>query len=310
MDVREFQRLIKEISARHAKTRAARARPDKTRQLPALVPQAKKIVQLLCPECGARNNVLIPFPRQKWPMCGACRYPLARECFVCKIALLGRPKIRMADGAYCYRCAKARVSYLMQKRQEAYSKSLTAYTDAHADFLIRHTQWSKSQKQDVESAYPFRTFGIGLCVISSLGTYVLKPGIWVYGLMAGFIVWFVMWKANRDERRKEFLNSNPPPKFDRTKPTEPWREVLDHYPFPADGSINRNRQYREEILSRDQHRCQSCEQPKAIGDLEVHHVIPVAQGGLDEPTNLVTLCKYCHDREEWYGHVRIYPTTC
>ena len=29
---------------------------------------------------------------------------------------------------------------------------------------------------------------------------------------------------------------------------------------------------------------------------EVHHIVPVAQGGGDEPENLVTLCKDCHKR--------------
>ena len=32
------------------------------------------------------------------------------------------------------------------------------------------------------------------------------------------------------------------------------------------------------------------------GQLEVHHIVPVAKGGGDEPENLVTLCKECHKK--------------
>lgn len=28
--------------------------------------------------------------------------------------------------------------------------------------------------------------------------------------------------------------------------------------------------------------------------LEVHHVVPLAEGGANEPANLVTLCRACH----------------
>ena len=32
------------------------------------------------------------------------------------------------------------------------------------------------------------------------------------------------------------------------------------------------------------------------GQLEVHHITPVCVGGGDEPENLVTLCKECHQQ--------------
>jgi hypothetical protein len=47
------------------------------------------------------------------------------------------------------------------------------------------------------------------------------------------------------------------------------------------------------VLARDRHRCQApgCDHTKF---LEVHHVIPRAQGGKNNPDNLITLCSGCH----------------
>ncbi len=47
---------------------------------------------------------------------------------------------------------------------------------------------------------------------------------------------------------------------------------------------------------RDGYRCQVC--ADRSGDphiiLHAHHVVPRAQGGADDPTNLITLCDLCH----------------
>jgi 5-methylcytosine-specific restriction endonuclease McrA len=60
------------------------------------------------------------------------------------------------------------------------------------------------------------------------------------------------------------------------------------------------------ILRRDLFSCQHCGKfaarenkhgirlPCDGEDLEVHHKIPVASGGSDEPNNLETLCHACH----------------
>jgi len=69
---------------------------------------------------------------------------------------------------------------------------------------------------------------------------------------------------------------------------------------------NRGRDpYSLRILYRDNFTCQDCgvflavvnEHEMAIpidNGAEVHHIVPVSDGGGDEPTNLVTLCKKCH----------------
>lgn len=48
---------------------------------------------------------------------------------------------------------------------------------------------------------------------------------------------------------------------------------------------------KDEILERDNHKCRNCSNTE---DLEIHHVIPVANGGGKYDENLCTLCSDCH----------------
>ena len=70
---------------------------------------------------------------------------------------------------------------------------------------------------------------------------------------------------------------------------------------------NRGRDpYSLRILYRDNFTCQHCGEFHAMkneygiyipiddGNLNVHHIKPVSEGGGDEPENLITLCKNCH----------------
>lgn len=63
--------------------------------------------------------------------------------------------------------------------------------------------------------------------------------------------------------------------------------------------------YSMRILYRDGFTCQDCGTFLAVKNVhgvylpidcgaEVHHIVPVSEGGGDEQTNLVTLCKECH----------------
>lgn len=49
------------------------------------------------------------------------------------------------------------------------------------------------------------------------------------------------------------------------------------------------------VLTRDGYTCQHCKGKSKDHRLEVHHIIFRSQQGSDEETNLVTLCKTCHD---------------
>ena len=68
--------------------------------------------------------------------------------------------------------------------------------------------------------------------------------------------------------------------------------------------------YRNHILRRDDYTCQKCGElhrkinengiplPTTDGELDVHHIIPVSEGGTDAPDNLITWCRKCH--KEWH----------
>ena len=49
------------------------------------------------------------------------------------------------------------------------------------------------------------------------------------------------------------------------------------------------------VLTRDDYTCQQCTGTSKDQRLEVHHIVFRSQNGSDEETNLVTLCKTCHD---------------
>lgn len=55
-----------------------------------------------------------------------------------------------------------------------------------------------------------------------------------------------------------------------------------------------SRRLRFEILRRDAHTCRYCGAKAPDVALTVDHVIPVALGGGDDPTNLITACQPCN----------------
>lgn len=56
-----------------------------------------------------------------------------------------------------------------------------------------------------------------------------------------------------------------------------------------------SKRLRFEILRRDNHACRYCGATAPDAHLTVDHVVPVALGGTDEPTNLITACVDCNN---------------
>jgi 5-methylcytosine-specific restriction endonuclease McrA len=54
-----------------------------------------------------------------------------------------------------------------------------------------------------------------------------------------------------------------------------------------------NKTLRHRVLKRDGYKCFICESSRK---LEVHHFIPVIEGGSNNPENLMTLCLVCHNQ--------------
>lgn len=55
-----------------------------------------------------------------------------------------------------------------------------------------------------------------------------------------------------------------------------------------------SKRLRYEVLRRDNHTCRYCGASAPAAPLTVDHVIPVALGGADDPSNLVTACRDCN----------------
>lgn len=53
---------------------------------------------------------------------------------------------------------------------------------------------------------------------------------------------------------------------------------------------------RNQIMRRDSHLCQPCiSKGRVTPATEVHHIQAKADGGTDDPANLVAICPSCHD---------------
>jgi len=54
---------------------------------------------------------------------------------------------------------------------------------------------------------------------------------------------------------------------------------------------------RKYVLERDNYQCRSCGKTAAEAKLQVDHIIPVAQGGVDDISNFQTLCQACNQKK-------------
>ncbi|MDX2272219.1 MAG: HNH endonuclease [Cyanobacteriota bacterium] len=64
---------------------------------------------------------------------------------------------------------------------------------------------------------------------------------------------------------------------------------------------------REYVLNRDQYQCQSCGQQGSQELLQVDHIIPLAQGGSNDISNLQTLCRTCNQKKSDKRDPRFHP---
>jgi len=64
------------------------------------------------------------------------------------------------------------------------------------------------------------------------------------------------------------------------------------------GDLFYHKNFKQACLVRDKFKCRVC---KAQSNLQCHHVKPRSKGGTDKLSNLMTLCKDCHDRHHKEG---------
>jgi len=61
---------------------------------------------------------------------------------------------------------------------------------------------------------------------------------------------------------------------------------------------------RSKVIRRDNHECQSCFKKLGKSENSVHHIEP-REDGTDEMSNLILLCKKCHDEIEGLSRLQI-----
>jgi hypothetical protein len=228
--------------------------------------------------------------------------------------LAGKPKIEIEGQPYCYKCAKLEqltrdVAAITRTRTE-FAQRERGYEHRKQAFYDQHDEWRRQRNAYCKLGQPGCVGGVILTVALGVfaSTFSVKL-IWV-GLIAASLSYLVFASYVERRRHSQFIIENPEPKFSEDAPVDnlvPTR--VQHRLLESDGTRLSSRNYREEILKRDNNTCQRCGKKKQRRFLEVHHIIPRSKGGTDDPTNLITLCHHCHDRETWYGHRRAYPTT-
>lgn len=113
--------------------------------------------------------------------------------------------------------------------------------------------------------------------------------------------WFILRRTKKDRRRRFSLFKPRAMKLIGSGRTTLFASGLNAcYPPDRDkiAKINMNYRYglRQEVLRRDQFRCQCCSIDVLDTGIryETHHVCPVQFGGKSQPGNLKLLCGPCH----------------
>jgi hypothetical protein len=239
------------------------------------------------------------------------------KCWKCGDNLFGKPKINVRGCIYCYKCSKTEVAqreqFLRKQAKERYEYEMAIYKQAKYIHANEYAVWWKKRQAYIGS---IENIGCGFVIGGTIALCLIinnyQKGEGFLGVIIGFIgliIWVKISSYIVNKRNNEFCILNPEPKFVKVEPTLSGISPIDHSFIDHDGSSLDKKIYREEILRRDNLTCQVCGQKKRRTNLEVHHIIPRSKGGTDDSTNLITLCKYCHDREKWYEHIRKFPTT-
>jgi len=224
------------------------------------------------------------------------------------------PRIFVEGKIYCFRCAKPVVKdgqySKLKVAQHEYLTNLASWEEQQDKFKALHAKWISERSQYIAGHLPKFLALKATLVILCLWTFSADAHFLIPVVILSLIVHYYVKSKKEEALGLDFTSAHREPSFLFAKPTEPSNINVTHFPVLLGNEITYSKEIiREEILKRDNYVCQNCDTKKSPLELEVHHVVPKKIGGVDSPYNLITLCKYCHDRETWYGHIRIYPTT-
>ena len=243
------------------------------------------------------------------------RRSIKLQCEECGLDLISRPCIVLEEVPHCFQCAKIAVreretDFLKRENERLEHEKAQCAADRE-----RFTSWNQERQWALDNGKVDRVLSAGGLTCVSLVALEFFEGNLARGLfgmlqwLVGLVSFFWFWVTLSNRAEAVFRDANPKPP--EPKPPIPPRKANITYDlvkdFGAIGTWANN--YRTRILMRDDNTCQNCGGQPGDRHLEVHHVQTRADSGPDHPANLVTLCIPCHDRENWFGHVRAYRTT-
>jgi hypothetical protein len=235
-------------------------------------------------------------------------------CSNCSDNLFGKPKIDLEGVIYCFRYAKQAVNSINSERykikKRIYESQKQEYDLEKANHQKAMAEWFSKQTSFIEQYKIgfWQSVGIIFTLGFIVNTFYPGTGLGFFVLIGTAVIWFILSSKITQKRELQFRETNPIPIFDGKEP-KLYSSEVSYVLIDPDGSKFNLIKYRDEIFDRDNFTCQKCGKKETSDKLEAHHIKPVVSGGLDDPTNLITLCINCHDREDWYGHFRKYPTT-
>jgi HNH endonuclease len=233
------------------------------------------------------------------------------DCVECSISLDSRPCILVEFQEYCFRCAKQAVKDRIEWAKQKYENDLKIYEEKNLNYQRKFQDWLDRKERAFSSKMSILDIlGYGI-VFGFIGNAFFPVIGAFFGFFIGFFIYQFFWDREQAKRNVAFRLKNPEPiNPNLKKPSNPEPVEID---IELDDTrfteVTTTNNYRRQILARDDYTCQNCGEQKPEANLEVHHIQTKANGGPDHPTNLITLCLYCHDRETWFEHKRMFPTT-
>lgn len=227
---------------------------------------------------------------------------MERICYNCGKRLDNEPCIKGLKGFLCFPCR-----YNFDKLGgERFFVEREIYQEEKRDWEIKHKEkWNKYQifKRFAEVTL----YIIAISIFSPFFLFLFDVSnrlIFIICLGGGicFIIIYIFLSFSL--KKIHYLPPPIPPKRNRIlgildvvydediKDKNP--EFLKIKGYPPDWEERQKR-----CLLRDNYRCRICKNTKR---LHIHHVKPISYGGRHSLQNLITLCKACHKKQEYYQH--------
>jgi hypothetical protein len=229
-----------------------------------------------------------------------------RTCYACGATLLNEPALQGLEGLLCFPCrfrfdVNGGEAYL--KNQREFAGTLADWNARFGNQWPKFKCWTSLTERLRITAFLFAVGAAALFVLGAHEVSTVAATVWI---LIGISAYFT-------NRKAQFLRCEPPPHEPRpdsralsARPTV----VLDHdclsigesqydryAGYPPDW-----RRRQEFCRRRDGHRCRIC----GSGDrLHVHHVWPVSFSANHTAQNIITLCRQCHMKQDYWDHRRL-----